>query len=229
MHSAIQAGEFVLSQTEIRPDTAIVLGSGLGQVLDDMDTTNILEYSAIPGFPTTTVSGHQGQLVLGRVAGQPVALFRGRIHLYEQGRAREVVFPVQLMAQLGVRTMIVTNACGGLNEDLRTGSLVLIRDHLNLTGTNPLIGPNNDAVGPRFPDMSGAYDPDLRATAKRLVDDNDLHEGGVRGRIWSILSVTGRAGHDAIYGRGRDRYVHSLRGHRSQTSGYPDIGHFLCD
>ena len=160
------------ARTDVRPEVGIVLGSGLGSFADAVEDAVEIPYAEIPGWPVATAIGHAGTLVLGTFAGVPVAVLKGRAHLYEGHAAAKVVFGVRVLGRLGMRSLVLTNACGALDADLAPGSLVAIADHLNLQGSSPLVGPNDDALGPRFPDMSGAYDPAYRAiahaAAKRL-------------------------------------------------------------
>lgn len=146
---------------------AVILGSGLGNVADNVLAAGgrAVEYGDIPHFPTSSVEGHKGRMVSGVVADKPVLLMQGRVHRYEGYASASVVFPVRVLHALGVRKLVVTNAAGGLGEGMQAGDLMLIEDHLNLTGDNPLAGPNDDRFGPRFPDMSEAYAPALRALA----------------------------------------------------------------
>jgi purine-nucleoside phosphorylase len=155
----------IRSRSALEPSVGIVLGSGLGGFADDLDNTVEIPYGEIPGWPVATALGHAGTLVLGTFHGVPLAVMRGRAHLYEGHAAGRVVFGVRVLGLLGVRTLVLTNACGGVRESLTPGELVLVSDHLNMQGTSPLVGPNDDALGPRFPDMSDAYDPALRAAA----------------------------------------------------------------
>lgn len=148
------------------PRCGIVLGSGLGGLADEIDPDAVVPYRTIPHFPATTAAGHAGDLVLGRLEGRPVAALRGRAHLYEGYTPQQVVFPVRLLAALKVPVLILSNAAGGLNPAFRRGDLMVLTDHLNLTGANPLVGPNDDRLGPQFPDMSHVYDPSLRALAE---------------------------------------------------------------
>ena len=157
-----------------RPGLGIVLGSGLGALVDAAAVEAALSYAEIPHFPVSTAAGHEGRLVLGRLEDTPVAMMQGRVHLYEGYSAAQVTFPVRVMAALGVRTLILTNAAGGIARAFRPGDLMVITDHINLMGTNPLIGPNDDAQGPRFPDLSRAYDPDLVALALRAGRDEGV-------------------------------------------------------
>jgi purine-nucleoside phosphorylase len=176
---AERAAKFILSKTKLSPKIALVLGSGLGAFADEFETPTKISYGKIPHFSRSTAVGHVGQLVLGKVAGIPVAGMQGRVHLYEGYSAKQVAFPARVFAQMGVRALIVTNAAGGINLNYSKGALVALRDHINLQGANPLIGPNDDRCGPRFPDMTRAYDPEFRrfvAEAGKNLSLN-LHEG----------------------------------------------------
>ena len=155
----------IRGRSSLVPRVAVVLGSGLGGFADELEDAVEITYSEIPGWPAATALGHAGTLVLGTVAGVPVAVMRGRAHLYEGHPAAQVVFGVRVLGRLGAQTLVLTNACGGVREDLTPGDLVLVSDHLNLQGTSPLVGPNDDSLGPRFPDMSNAYDQELRGLA----------------------------------------------------------------
>jgi purine-nucleoside phosphorylase len=148
------------------PRCGIVLGSGLGGLADDVERDAVVPYRAIPHFPIPKVAGHAGELVLGRLDGRPVAALAGRAHLYEGYTAEQVVFPIRVLAALGAPVLVLSNAAGALNPAFRGGDLMLLTDHINLTGTNPLVGPNDDRIGPRFPDMSAVYDPGLRGAAE---------------------------------------------------------------
>ena len=155
--------------TELEPVVGVVLGSGLGGLADEVQDRLELPCDQIPGWPISTAIGHAGVLVLGTVAEVPVAVVQGRVHLYEGIGADRAVFGIRVLARLGVRTLVVTNAAGAIDESYRPGMLVLISDHVNLMGTSPLVGPNDDALGPRFPDMSDAYDPELRRVAREAA------------------------------------------------------------
>ncbi|MFO1105856.1 MAG: purine-nucleoside phosphorylase [Amaricoccus sp.] len=152
-------------------ELAIILGSGLGQLTQSVADPTVIPYAEIAGFPVSTAPGHAGRLVIGALHGRRTALMQGRLHLYEGWSARDIALPVYLLKALGARRLIVTNAAGGLDPALRPGTVMLIEDHLNLTGANPLIGPDEPALGLRFPDMSRAYDPALRAAALRAAAD----------------------------------------------------------
>ncbi len=173
------AAKFILKQTKLRPKIALVLGSGLGAFADEFVGAKKIPYAKIPHFPRSTAIGHAGQLVLGKVDGVEVAGMQGRVHLYEGYSPQQVVFPVRVFARMGVKAVIITNAAGGVNLNYSAGALVAIRDHINLQGVNPLIGPNDDRFGVRFPDMTQAYDPEFRkfvAEAKSKIKV-PLHEG----------------------------------------------------
>jgi purine-nucleoside phosphorylase len=169
-----RAGRAVRSAASHKPVVGLVLGSGLGAFADVLDAAVPLPYAEIPGMPVSTVEGHAGRLVLGVHAGVPVVAMQGRVHLYEGHAPDEVVFGVRLMMALGARTLVLTNAAGGIREGLEPGDLMLIEDHLNLTGFNCLAGLNDPAVGPRFVQLSDAYDPGLRALALRVAEGADL-------------------------------------------------------
>jgi purine-nucleoside phosphorylase len=160
-----EALSLIRERTSIVPRAAVVLGSGLGGFADRIEEPVEIPYDEIPGWPVATALGHAGMLVIGTFAGVPVAVMKGRAHLYEGHSADRAVFGVQVLGRLGAGTLVLTNACGGIRGDLSPGDLVLISDHLNLQGTSPLVGPNDDSLGPRFPDMTDAYDPALRAIA----------------------------------------------------------------
>ena len=176
---AEKAAKYILSKTKLRPKIALVLGSGLGAFAGEFDAATKIPYAKIPNFPRSTAIGHAGQLVLGEVDSIPVAGMQGRVHLYEGYSAKQVAFPVRVFQRMGVKAIIVTNAAGGINLNYSEGALVVLRDHINLQGTNPLIGLNDDRFGSRFPDMTRAYDPEFRRfvaeAGKRL--ELSLHEG----------------------------------------------------
>lgn len=166
--------------TDKRCDIALILGSGLGYLGEDVENAVKIAYKDIDGFPVATAPGHNGQLILGEWCGRRVAILDGRFHLYEGWQATEIALPIRTLRALGAEHMIVTNAAGGLNAAYKPGEIMLIEDHLNFTGANPLIGPNDDAIGLRFPDMSRAYDPDLLQLTKILLNNNDIaHHAGI--------------------------------------------------
>jgi len=153
-----EATTYIRTKTAIAPMVGLILGSGLGQLADEIEDKAVIPYQDIPHFPQSTVAGHKGQLVLGTLKGKPVIAMQGRFHYYEGYTMEQVTFPVLVMKQLGIDTIIVTNAAGGINKDFTPGQLMIITDHINNMGTNPLLGPNNDEIGVRFPDMSQVYD-----------------------------------------------------------------------
>lgn len=156
----------IRARSSLQPAAGVVLGSGLGGLADSLDGVVEIPYAELPGWPEATAVGHAGTLVLGTLDGVPVAVLRGRAHLYEGLPPEKVVFGVRVLGRLGVRTLVLTNAVGGIRDGLQPGQLVLVSDHLNLQGSSPLVGPNDDALGPRFPDLSNAYDPALRDAAR---------------------------------------------------------------
>ena len=150
-------------------DIGIVLGTGLGKLADAIESPTVIHYPEIPGFPVSTVESHAGRLLCGTLAGKNVVAMQGRFHRYEGYSLQQVTFPVRVMRELGARTLIVSNACGAVRAGWHPGDLMLIADHINLLGDNPLIGPNDDRLGPRFPDMSQPYDESLRAMAREVA------------------------------------------------------------
>ncbi|MBI3241958.1 MAG: purine-nucleoside phosphorylase [Chloroflexi bacterium] len=169
-----QAADFIRQRTKHRPAVGLVLGSGLGGLADSVEEADIIPSTDIPHWPRSTVHGHSGRIVIGQVEGQTVLVQQGRVHFYEGHSMATVTFPVRAMRALGIHTLIVTNASGGINENFSAGDLMLITDHLNLIGMagfSPLRGPNDDTLGPRFPDMKDAYDPGLRANALRAAEE----------------------------------------------------------
>jgi purine-nucleoside phosphorylase len=176
---AERAAKFILSKTKLRPKIALVLGSGLGSFADELTDALRIPYEKIPNFPRSTAVGHAGRLVIGKVEGIAVAAMQGRVHLYEGYSAREVAFAMRVFERLGIRSAILTNAAGGINLQFTQGALVVMRDHMNLQGANPLAGPNDQRFGPRFPDMTQAYWRSYREIAleeaKRI--GINVHEG----------------------------------------------------
>jgi purine-nucleoside phosphorylase len=160
------AAGVVRESVSLRPEFGIILGTGLGGLADEIALEASIPYEKIPGFPLSTVESHAGRLLLGRLANRAVVAMQGRFHRYEGYALDEVTFPVRVMRALGARILIVSNACGGMNPLWNAADLVLLSDHINLLGDNPLIGPNDERLGPRFPDMSTPYDPELRAMAR---------------------------------------------------------------
>jgi purine-nucleoside phosphorylase len=180
---ADSAAQLILKRTPLRPQIALVLGSGLGGFADSLTDSTRVPYADIPAFPRSTAIGHAGQLVLGQVVGQtgsvPVAAMQGRVHLYEGYSPQEITFPIRVFARMGIRAVILTNAAGGINLSYSQGALVLIRDHINLQGANPLVGPNDDRFGVRFPDMTHAYAKEYRQIAREEAAKLGIpqHEG----------------------------------------------------
>jgi purine-nucleoside phosphorylase len=169
-------------ETALEPRVGVILGSGLGALADELEERVELPYSEVPGWPASTAVGHAGTLVLGTLGGVPVAVMRGRAHLYEGMGADRVAFGVRVLGRLGIRSLVVTNAAGGIDPDYRPGLLVLISDHVNLQGTSSLVGQNDESLGPRFPDMSDAYDSELRARARDAAAELGIELGeGVYG------------------------------------------------
>ena len=163
------AAQFLLSQTPLLPTIGLVLGSGLGGFADELSEATRIPYENIPFFPRSTAVGHAGQMVIGNVGDVAVAAMQGRVHLYEGYSAEEVTFPIRVFGRLGIRALILTNAAGGINLEYKQGALIVITDHINLQGHNPLVGPNDDRFGPRFPDMTQAYFKPYREIALRAA------------------------------------------------------------
>jgi purine-nucleoside phosphorylase len=163
------AADVVRARFSAVPDVAIVLGTGLGGLAREIDVAASVEYADIPGFPLSTVESHAGRLLCGTLGGRTVVAMHGRFHRYEGYTLQQVTFPIRVMRALGAETLIVSNACGGMREEWAPGDLMLIADHINLLGDNPLIGENDERLGVRFPDMSAPYDPALRATAREMA------------------------------------------------------------
>lgn len=163
--------KYIKENCTINPEIGIILGSGLGMLAEDIENKISIPYKNIPYFPMSTVEGHKGQLVIGYLSGKPVICMQGRFHYYEGYSMQNVVYPVRIMQMLGVSKLIVTNSAGGINTDFKPGDLMLIEDHINLMGTNPLIGKNYDVFGKRFPDMTQAYDRQLMDIAFQTAED----------------------------------------------------------
>jgi purine-nucleoside phosphorylase len=173
------ASHSVLQRTSLRPRIGLVLGSGLGGFADSLTDAARIPFAEIPAFPRSTAIGHAGQMVIGKAGAVPVAVMQGRVHLYEGYSAQQVAFPTRVFGRMGIRAVILTNAAGGINLNYQRGALVLIRDHINLQGTNPLAGANDDRFGVRFPDMTHAYSKQYRAIAREEAAKlgMTLHEG----------------------------------------------------
>ena len=174
-----EAADFILNKTALRPRLALVLGSGLGAFADDLEDRVSLPYSIIPHFPTSSAVGHAGNLVVGKVGEIPIAVMQGRVHYYEGHAMSRVTFPIRVFCRMGIKGLLLTNAAGGIGQRLKPGCLVVLSDHINLQGTNALIGANEDRFGPRFPDMTEAYSREWR---KLALDEGkregiDIYEG----------------------------------------------------
>ena len=169
----------VRQRSSLVPELGIVLGSGLGGLADALEDATAIPFGELPGWPAATAPGHQGRLILGHLAGRPVVMLQGRFHMYEGNDVGLVVQPVLLFRRLGARAVVLTNAAGGLDPSFKPGTLMVVSDHLNLTGRNPLVGPNADSIGPRFPDMTEAWSPRLRAALHRAAaaEGIELAEG----------------------------------------------------
>lgn len=165
---------FIRTKTKMKPRIGIILGTGLGRLAREIKLSVAIPYEQIPNFPVSTVETHTGRLLFGRLEKKEVVAMQGRFHYYEGYSAKEITLPVRVMKFLGVRTLIVSNACGGLNPQFKAGDLMIITDHINLQPENPLRGPNDDRLGPRFPDMYNCYDKKLVSLAKRVALDNKI-------------------------------------------------------
>ncbi|HWH52231.1 MAG TPA: purine-nucleoside phosphorylase [Gemmatimonadaceae bacterium] len=179
LEAIAEAAAAVRARFAAAPDAAIILGTGLGGLAEEIDARTVIEYADIPGFPLSTVESHAGRLLCGTLGGKTVIAMQGRFHRYEGYSLQQATFPVRVLRALGAPMLIVSNACGGLNPLWSAGDLMLIADHINLLGDSPLIGPNDDRLGPRFPDLSAAYDDELRTLARRVAADEkiSLREG----------------------------------------------------
>ncbi len=174
LYKISETSKYISKLTDFKPEIGLILGSGLGNLADEIEDSIIIEYKDIPNFPVSTVKGHKGKLVLGILEGKKVVAMQGRFHYYEGYSMEEITFPVRVMKSLGVEMIFVTNACGGMDKKLYPGALMIIEDHINFTGNNPLIGQNFDELGPRFPDMSTAYDKELIEIAHRVGKKLDI-------------------------------------------------------
>ncbi len=181
-----EATDYVRTRLSQQPSLGIVLGTGLGALVDDIEIDAKLHYEDIPHFPISTVESHSGRLILGSLEGRSLVAMQGRFHYYEGYTMQQITFPIRVMQRLGIETLIVSNACGGMNPSYRRGDLMRIDDHINLLGDNPLCGPNLDEFGPRFPDMSEPYDRQLGALADRVA-----LEAGIELRVGVYVAVAG--------------------------------------
>ena len=178
-NQVIEAAEFIKSRTEKKPEIGLLTGTGLGETAESLTRVASFEYKEIPHFPVSTVESHSGNLLVGEMHGKQVIAMQGRFHLYEGYSPLEVTFPIRVMQRLGVKILILSNAAGGLNHEFKPGDIMIIKDHINLTGSNPLIGRNEESWGIRFPDMSEAYDKSLVAITEKAGSDAgiDLQKG----------------------------------------------------
>lgn len=181
-----QAVAFIRQQTDFQPEYLLILGTGLGQLADEIETEHIISYSNIPHFPVSTVESHAGKLIFGKLGGKDVVAMQGRFHYYEGYTMQQIAFPVRVAKAIGAQSLLVSNACGGLNPNFSRGDIMLITDHINFLGDNPLIGPNDDELGPRFPDMSEPYTERLLELAENVALEHSIkmHQG-------VYLAVTG--------------------------------------
>jgi purine-nucleoside phosphorylase len=169
-----EATAYIQTQTKTIPEIGIILGTGLGSLADGIEISARVDYGKIHHFPVSTVESHAGRLLFGNLKGKPVVAMQGRFHYYEGYTLQQVTFPVRVMKELGIKTLIVSNACGGLNPLFRRGDIMIITDHINLLGNNPLIGPNDDTIGDRFPDMYNCYDKELVKLAEEVALEQKL-------------------------------------------------------
>jgi purine-nucleoside phosphorylase len=170
-----ETGQFLASKMKNKPQIGIILGSGLGGLVQHLEIEEEIPYATIPNFPVSTVKGHRGSLIFGKMNGVDVVVLSGRFHYYEGYTMQEVTFPIQVMKEIGVQKLIISNAAGGMNPTFKVGDIMLIRDHINMFGTNPLLGPNDDTLGPRFPDMSEAYSKKMLKVAYECAKELDIH------------------------------------------------------
>ncbi len=198
---------------ENAPEIGIILGTGLGGLANAIENQTIFEYKDIPGFPVSTVEGHAGRLIFGTLGGKKVVAMQGRFHFYEGWTPQQVVFPVRVMWAMGVHTVFVSNAAGGVNPDFRTGDIMVIDDHINLI-PNPLVGPNDASIGPRFPDMHGCYDPELRALADKIAAQE-----GIRIRHGVYVGGTG----PTFETQAEYRYFRAIGGDAAGMSTTPEV------
>jgi purine-nucleoside phosphorylase len=205
---------YIKAKSKFNGKVAVILGSGLGSFADSIETEMAISYAEIPNFPVSTVEGHSGKLIIGKYHGKPIIAMQGRFHFYEGYTMQEVTFPIRVFKMLGVEFLLVSNAAGGINHNFEVGDLMMITDHINLFGTNPLIGKNDNRLGPRFPDMSKAYDPTLCEHARMFARRNSikLHEGvyvGLTGPSFETPSEY--------------RFLHSIGGDAVGMSTVPEV------
>lgn len=201
-----EATDFIKAKSSIEPEYGLILGSGLGSMAEEVEEKVVIPYSEIPHFKVSTAPSHVGRLVIGKLAGKNVMVMQGRVHLYEGYEPKEVTFPVRVMKALGVKTLFATCAAGGLNRNFKAGDFMILKDHLNMTNSNPLIGPNDPEIGARFPVMFDAYNTELREKAKEIALNQKiyLHEGvyfGIAGPVFTTRAearLAIQSGADAV-------------------------------
>ena len=176
MEEFFNAVNYIQDRYKVKPQFRIILGTGLGKLVDDIDIEHVIDYKDIPHFPVSTVESHSGKLIFGKIASKQVVVMQGRFHYYEGYSAKQITFPVRVMKLLGIEKLFISNACGGVNPDHEVGELMIISDHINLHPDNPLRGPNLDEFGPRFPDMSEPYDRKMIAQALEIAKENNIKE-----------------------------------------------------
>ena len=211
------AADFIRKRWSQTPDVAIILGTGLGKLAEAIERPVVIEYPEIPDFPVSTVESHAGRLLCGTLGGKRVIAMQGRFHRYEGYSLQQVTFPVRVLRALGAQVLVVSNACGVVRADWKAGDLMLIADHINMLGDNPLIGPNDDRLGPRFPDMSEPYDASLRATARAVAEQDPAI--GKRLREGVYVAVPG----PSLETRGEYRMIREIGGDVVGMSTVPEV------
>lgn len=206
--------EFISKQVKVQPFAGIILGTGLGGLVQEIQDKIEIPYSEIPHFPISTVEGHKGQLIFGTLGGKPIVAMQGRFHFYEGYSMKEVTFPIRVMKSLGIKLLVVSNASGGLNPGFEVGDVMFITDHINLMGDNPLIGPNNKELGPRFPDLSEAYDRKILDHAAIIAS-----KAGIPFRTGVYIAVTG----PTFETPAEYRYLHIIGGDAVGMSTVPEV------
>ena len=209
-----ETADFILNKTGFQPVVGIILGSGLGGLVNHIKVEHSLAYSDIPGFPVSTVHGHGSRLIMGEVGGVKVVAMQGRFHFYEGYTMQEVAFPVRVLKFLGISKLFLSNASGGVNQNFKVGDLMIIDDHINLMGLNPLIGRNDDEIGPRFPDMSAPYDKDMIRNAMQIA-----HQHQFRCHIGVYAAVTG----PCYETRAEYRYIRTIGADAVGMSTVPEV------
>ena len=170
-----ETAKFIQDRVKLKPEIGIVLGTGLGGLTNEIETTKSIPYAEIPNFPISTVKGHKGKLIFGKLGAKNVIAMQGRFHYYEGYTMQEITFPIRVLKLLGIKLLILSNAAGGVNPDYNVGDMMVINDHINLMGNNPLIGKNHDDLGPRFPDMSETYDQKAIRTFTKIARHHNIH------------------------------------------------------